>query len=141
MGYVLSMWQPWAWLVVHGPKNIENRTWVPPAAQVPLGYMFWIHAAKRRNDNYHWQVLRTAVAYGLLSSEGLPQPGDLQYGGLIGRARIVKIHKPVEGVSDRWLGWHMPDQYGWELEDRTPVPFRAMRGFQKFWKVPASLLG
>jgi hypothetical protein len=37
----LSIRQPWAWLVAHGWKNIENRTW-------PTGFRgrFLIHAAK-----------------------------------------------------------------------------------------------
>ena len=42
----LSIRQPWAWLIAHGWKNIENRTW-------PTGYRgrFLIHAAAERRGS------------------------------------------------------------------------------------------
>lgn len=41
----LTIWQPWASLIVHGFKRIENRTWAPPADLV--GTTIAIHAGKK----------------------------------------------------------------------------------------------
>lgn len=40
---ILSVQQPWAWALIHGPKRIENRTW-PTSYRGPL----LIHAGKSR---------------------------------------------------------------------------------------------
>ncbi len=41
----LSIQQPWAWLILHGGKDIENRSWKLPKAMV--GQRIYIHAGKR----------------------------------------------------------------------------------------------
>jgi len=38
----LSIWQPWAWLIANGYKDIENRTW-----WTKFRGPFLIHASKR----------------------------------------------------------------------------------------------
>lgn len=42
----LTIRQPYAWLIVNGHKDIENRTWKPAAARI--GQRFWVHASQRR---------------------------------------------------------------------------------------------
>jgi hypothetical protein len=42
----LTIRQPYAWLIVSGYKDIENRSWKPAAARI--GQRFWIHASQRR---------------------------------------------------------------------------------------------
>lgn len=44
----ISLWQPWATLVALGAKQIETRSWEPPAALI--GQRIAIHAAK------HWDA-------------------------------------------------------------------------------------
>lgn len=41
----LSLWQPWASLVILGEKRVETRSWAPPAAL--KGQRIAIHASKR----------------------------------------------------------------------------------------------
>jgi hypothetical protein len=42
----LTIRQPYAWLIVNGYKDIENRSWKPSAARI--GQRFWVHASRRR---------------------------------------------------------------------------------------------
>ena len=41
----LTVRQPWAWLIIHAGKRVENRTWCPPRHM--LGQRIAIHASKR----------------------------------------------------------------------------------------------
>ena len=41
---VLSIRQPWAWLIVNGYKDVENRTWA--AHRSMIGQRFLVHAGK-----------------------------------------------------------------------------------------------
>lgn len=43
--YALSIRQPWAWLVLHGGKDVENRTWDKPK-WVKLPMRVYIHASR-----------------------------------------------------------------------------------------------
>jgi hypothetical protein len=42
----LTIRQPYAWLIVNGHKDIDNRSWKPAAARI--GQRFWVHASQRR---------------------------------------------------------------------------------------------
>lgn len=56
----LSLWQPWASLLVHGHKRVETRGW-PTSFRGPL----LIHAAKRLDDEQgeicHQEPFRSAI--------------------------------------------------------------------------------
>lgn len=132
--YVLSLWQPWAWLVVHGPKDVENRSWKPPAGSE--GREFYVHAAKRC-DQGEWD--RAAAFAREMGFAGLPELSCLHFGGVVGRVQISGYLAPSE--SGPRAKWHMAEQWGWQLKKREPVPFVPMRGNQRFWRVPASLIG
>jgi len=41
----ISLWQPWAWAILHAGKDVENRTW-PTHHRGPL----LLHVAKRRTS-------------------------------------------------------------------------------------------
>jgi len=56
----LSVWQPWAWLIVRGYKDIENRTW-----QTGYRGTILIHAPKKFDyDGYNW-IVRNRAALGI----------------------------------------------------------------------------
>ena len=82
----LSIRQPWAWAVIYGGKDIENR----PAGAVKMmahtvGRRIFIHAAKSRLD----------LESGLhsLRTRGLkpPQPKAFPLGGVIGSVMLAAI--------------------------------------------------
>lgn len=122
----LSLRQPWAWMVVAGGKNIENRRW-----NTRFRGPFLIHAAKgMTRDEYDGAV---AFARDVNPFLAVPPFGDLERGGIVGRARLVDVIEPcTTEPSLFWRPcthpWHMPAQYGFVLADVERVDFRPMRG-------------
>lgn len=108
----LSIRQPWAWLIVAGVKDVENRTW-------RTGHRghFFVHAAQRLDlDGYKWAL---ATGYDLPAMEALER------GGIIGFANLVAVLEPGEGGANPWRD-HA--QFGYVLEDAATLPFRPLRG-------------
>jgi hypothetical protein len=67
---ILSIRQPWAYLITQGSKDIENRTW-PTNYRGPV----LVHASLRVDK-------RDGLAHGL-------DPSKFQTGGIVGIAEIV----------------------------------------------------
>lgn len=133
----LSLSQPWADVVVKGPKRIENRPLQLCTAAARLkrsGELFAIHAAKSfDHDARRW-----------VEAAGVRMPTDWIGGAIIGVARVVDVAQ-----LDWWTssGKLPADQVPWAFgplcillgdvsELSTPVPCRGMLGF---WTVPAEL--
>ncbi len=73
----LAIKQPWAYLIVNGFKDIENRTW-----RTALRGRFYVHASKAfDNDGYQW-VMNTF-------NLSLPHPNEFKRGGLVGVVDLV----------------------------------------------------
>jgi len=112
----LSIRQPWAWLIVHGGKDIENRTWATKYRGPVL-----IHAAKKIDVR----------AYAELKSSGIEMPPleKLQVGGIIGRAEIADC-------VNNWDSVWFYGPFGMVLKNRRPVRFSPCPGrlglFQPF---------
>lgn len=113
----LSIQQPWAWLIAHGFKNVENRTW-------PTSFRgkFLIHAGKKLDaeglkyvQEVHGSVL------------DLPETFDL--GGIVGEAAIVNCTD--EMPENYWFC----GPYGFVIENAKPFPFRPYRGQLGFFDV------
>ena len=128
---VLSVWQPWAWLVVHGYKDVENRTWRP---NEPWSYpeRIYIHAGKRE-DWTAWRGIREFYPdiWDLMCAPGQVVVSGtwrkaLPYGAIVGEVEITDI---VKNSPSRWaqLGyWH------WILAKpvayNVPIPCRGRPG-------------
>lgn len=127
----LTLWQPWAWLVANGHKDIENR---------PAGFSFksfrgefWIHAGLQHDTN--------AAARALCATMGITIPtltGSDNFGAIIGRATITGIIPPCRGECPH--PWHFQEQYGFLVSNARPVKPVRCRGYQGFWGVPAEVL-
>lgn len=133
----LSLRQPWAWMVVHGGKSIENRRW-----NTRTRGPFLIHAAKGMTRDEYEDAC--AFAKDVAPDLVVPPAADLLRGGIIGRARLVDVVPPcVEAESLFWKpcahAWHMPAQYGFVLADVEPLPFQPLRGELGFFKVADAL--
>lgn len=121
----LSLTQPWAWLVVHGGKDIENRVW-----STKLRGRFLVHAAKgMTRAQYH-----DAVAFTLATPGGaydrLPRFEDLELGGIIGSVELLDVLPPAP-LPKR--AWRMPMQFGFTLANPAPLPFVPCKGALGFW--------
>lgn len=101
--YALSVRQPWAWLIVHGFKDFENRDWSPNYAprqfvknQAPFRCL--IHAAKGMThaDYEACQIVVDAENADRelqdLAPIVLPPFTELPRGGIVGTVDVVSWH-------------------------------------------------
>lgn len=126
----LSVRQPWAWLLVHGIKDVENRTWA-----TKYRGLLAIHAGQRADLH--------ALQNILLYSEKLPDcPWKELMGGIVGIVRLKDIeHARSDVVSSSPWAFALWKYYHWIIEpveafDR-PVPFKGRLGL---FEVPDELL-
>lgn len=157
----ISLWQPWATLVVIGAKMFETRHW-STKYRGPLA----MHAAQIKRsarDGFDVEeVFYRPEFRRVLQAAGYEAPRDLAYGALVGGVRLdacsIVIAKGFHFTheldriesGDAMLapdepelsfGNFTPGRYGWKLSDprrlSTPVP---MSGRQGFWEIDEQLL-
>jgi hypothetical protein len=127
----LSLTQPWAWLVVHGGKDIENRRW-----NTRLRGQFLIHASKSiKEDDYESAFEAAMLVGGLDLADSIPNPDRLERGGIVGVAELVGVVHPYEEAMfiKRRVPWHLADQFGFRLRNVHPLPFLPCKGALGFW--------
>jgi ASCH domain len=107
----LSILQPWAWLIVNGHKDVENRTW-------PTRFRgeFLVHAGKKwgREQRDDLEFVREEFPHIVL-------PDSYELGGIVGAATVracVMAHKSA------WFN----GPFGFVLADCKPLPFVPYRG-------------
>ena len=108
----LSIRQPWAWLITHGHKDIENRTW-PTSYIGPL----LIHAAKGMELDEYFQCANLARSLGV----EIPTAASLERGGIVG------IGDLIDCVSTHHSPWFF-GPVGFVLTEARPLPFFQCRG-------------
>lgn len=114
----ISVRQPWAWLIVNGHKDIENRSW-----RTKYRGQVLIHAGQKL-DMYDYLVAQTiATKLGIT----LPFPDDLQRGGIVG---MVGITDCVEESQSPWFF----GPKGFTLAGAVPLPFEPMKGRLSFFE-------
>jgi len=121
----LSIKQPWAWLIVNGFKDIENRTW--PTRNRGTVY---IHASKTM-DMVDWMGIYRAMnnpdEYERLIREK-ELPGF--HGGIVGKADIADC---VDRSASPWFC----GPWGFVLKNASTLPFKSYKGRLGFFEVPA----
>lgn len=128
---LLTLRQPWAWLVVFGGKDVENRSWTTDYRGPIL-----IHAGKEMTRREY----RAAHEYALRHDIEIPGAEALDFGGIVGIADLVDIVSPqsIDPKTQARRRWHMrPEdapsgkpQFGWLLRDITPIEFIPCQGAQ-----------
>lgn len=153
----LSLRQPWAAAVMHLGKRIENRRW-----NTSFRGEFLIHAAKGMTER-EWEAAHEFCGDALCETplsvhtwfdidEMLGENASgarkrLQFGGIVGIARLVDVVAPrpevvLSGV-ERWYPpharddwrWHMREQFGFVLTDIRPTNFVPLKGSRGFFDV------
>lgn len=117
----LTVRQPWAWAIIHGPKRIENRTW-RTTYRGPLA----IHAGR----STAW--LRERLP------DGTKVPADpLVFGAIIGLVDVIDCVP----VSDAGPDPFASGPFCWIL--KNPRPLRDpiyCRGAQLLWSAPDNVV-
>ena len=140
---VLSVRQPWAWAIIHGGKDVENRNWLTHhrgRIAIHAGVKFDI--PKLDWENYiqgefgePWTSMANCyreAAYG--------PSRNVHFGAIIGTVEVYDCVR--DSLCDSPWKADGDDFYCWLL--RRPVAFHEpipMRGRLGLWDVPDSLLG
>ncbi len=109
----LSIKQPWAWLIVNGHKDIENRDW-----QTSRRGKILVHASKKICPD----GIRRAQELGIVL------PENLERGGIVGETEIVDC---VAQSSSPWF----EGKFGFMLANSRPLPFHPWKGMLSFFEV------
>jgi len=120
----LSIRQPWAWLIIHGGKDIENRNWSTRYRGKIL-----IHASKLMTSvQYDWAFDYVYFKLGSEAAHKLPKPDALERGGIIGSVEIADC---VASSDSQWF----MGRFGFKLRDARPLPFKPYKGRLGFFNV------
>ncbi len=125
----LSIRQPWAWLIVHGGKDIENRSW-----HTKFRGRFLVHAAKGMTVKEWVSASDFCIAQGIHDTPfDMPDFDRLERGGIIGSVELV------DSVDTSASPWYMGEK-GFVLVDPKPLPFVPLKGRLGFFDVPLELV-
>ena len=130
----LSIRQPWAWLIVNGFKDIENRDWL-----TRYRGRFLVHAGKTMTRKDYDAALDFVEDTSLAALKALPDFGDFVLGGVTGEATLVDC------VTEHTSPWFTPwpeefkpegvTSYGFVLANAKPLPFVPYKGRLGFFDV------
>lgn len=115
----LSIRQPWAWLIVNGHKDIENRSWLTHYRGPLL-----VHASKgMTRDEY---IIAGTIAH--QNGVKIPPFEELKRGGIVGRVDVVDC---VDQDPSPWFF----GEFGFVLKNAKPLPFQPLTGKLGFFEV------
>lgn len=117
----LSIRQPWAWLIVNGYKDIENRDW-PTKVRGPV----LIHASGGMTKIEY----ETAADFADTIGVKVPAFHELQRGGIVGQAEIIDC------VSESASPWFF-GKYGFVIANAKKIDFSPLRGNLGFFEAGA----
>ena len=125
----ISIKQPWASLIAHGIKDIENRTWKCP--QKYIGQRVLIHASgdPLKYDNFYDSILTNGQILVLPENK---EWGDFNFcvGAIIGSVVIADC------VQNHPSVWAEKGVWNWVLKDAVlfDKPIRDVKGKLSFWE-------
>ena len=129
----LSIRQPWAWMILHAGKDIENRTWPTNVRGRVL-----VHAAKGMTHEEWddaWEFSRDIKSMRELPVELLVPLNavNIGRGGIVGSVEIVDC---VQSSASPWFC----GPWGFVLRDPQPCQFIPMKGALGFFDVPVQVV-
>ena len=139
----ITIKQPWASLIVHGIKDIENRTW--PCKKY-IGQRVLIHAAGSHGRKFSIDLTdaQTKAAFATIAKETMF--GNMPFGSIIGSVEIIgcSINHPsiwAEKTDADDKGYYENPVYNWVLAN--PVlfekPIENIKGKLSFWEYNGEL--
>lgn len=116
----LSIRQPWAWLIVNGYKDIENRTWTTKFKGKVL-----VHVSK----TFNWadfNIVKTLDEKYI--NNYIDNIDSFDYGGIVG---VVEIVDCVTEHKSKWFD----GPFGFVLKNAKPLEFYSCKGRLGFFNV------
>jgi hypothetical protein len=137
---VISIWQPWATLIVHGFKFFETRTWAPPKSVI--GQRIGIAATKNVLPKQVKAFNEEEFQF-FYQTLDLPAFEELPKGYLLGTVILDSFEQvDPEFLDDitreeRSYGWFVEGGYAWRLTKperlEHPIPIKGAQGLFE-WK-------
>ena len=139
-GTALSVWQPWAWPIVHGFKDVENRFW-----STKFRGRLFIHASKRWGSSSDHTSARLAIQVKLLGhgnanlefidwyvradNADVLTP-EMGFGAIVGEVTLDNCTNGSLSVwgEERTVHWRLSNAIAY----KHPIPYR---GHQSLFKV------
>ncbi len=134
----ISLWQPWATLIMIGAKRIETRGWCSRG----LGRLV-IHAAREKRELAY---CGNAVYRAALNAAGITHLSQIPLGAALGVVDLTGF-KTAEDLrvtisdQEKEFGNYADGRFGWLLEN--PRPFTAplpYKGAQGVFQIPSHLV-
>ena len=123
---ILSVRQPWAWLIVNALKDVENRGRICNHR----GELY-IHASKTYDDTANFERIKRMIndptAYEKFLDAPMQENGIL-LGGIVGKVQMISC---VTESDSPWF----EGQYGYVFKKPEVIPFRALRGFPGIFEI------
>jgi hypothetical protein len=120
---VIVVRQPWAWLIVHGFKDIENRTWKTRYRGLLLIQASATCQTQRKLD----ESRRFA------RKRGVKLPEEFDQGGIVGS---VQLGDCVTRSRSKWF----EGPVGWVLSKPKRLPFMPMKGRLGLFEPPQRII-
>lgn len=130
----ISLWQPWATLVVLGQKQFETRSW-----STEYRGALAVHAARTWNDDLRALIGREPFASALGSIGGLP------FGAIVCVVRLVDVipitpdFSRTLSATEREFGLYTSGRFAWRFADVRPVRVVSCPGRQRLFNLPAQV--
>ncbi|MEE2568588.1 ASCH domain-containing protein [Pseudarthrobacter sp. J64] len=132
LNHALTIRQPWAWAVIHGGKDVENRSW-----HTSYRGTLYIHSAlagTTEADRHHADISQAIDAQ---REAGLSV--ELKFGYVLGTVELAGIHHANDcrdsNTNMLCSPWALPGNYHWQLTEPRPLtcPFPE-QGKQGLWR-------
>ncbi|QOC27295.1 hypothetical protein IC744_06870 [Microbacterium hominis] len=137
---ILTVRQPWAYAIIHGGKDVENRT--TNIAGAYRGAVA-IHAGAREDTSarQHPEIIRLAADRWWADPASLLTGRRDQFGHIIGVVDIVDVHSTIDcwgfdGQGERWCSvWAQHGMHHLVLANprplSEPIPYRGALGLRR----------
>ena len=126
----ISIRQPWAWLIVSGFKDVENRSWNLPERYI--GRRVLIHASAKPRfslSEASGRLEEIQQRYGLPGVLHFPEEGRGS-GGIVGVVTFTGCDQLLYTSP-----WAEPDLRHWNTINAKPLPFFPVKGRLGFFNV------
>ena len=123
----LSIRPPWAWAIIHGGKDVENRR-----LRTRFRGRFLVHASLSVDPA---DFERAAAALRAADARAIvPCADEFARGGIIGSVELVDFADRHDSV------WYAPGAFAWILRKPRPMEFFPYRGRRSWFHVPDHLI-
>lgn len=116
----LSIRQPWAWLIVNGHKDVENRDW-----ETLWRGRFAVHAGKTLVKRDYRNVQAEVAARFGIAVPDFDSP-EIHFGGVVGTVELVGV-KHIESLDRPENPW-FTGPFGLLLARPERMPFVLCKG-------------